>query len=288
MTISSITTGTVATVAALTFLCGDCRCWVRGLTVQPGNTQKWSQRIAVGYKRRVTADPTFPLKSIAEGLLAASTQFAAEVHARGISNLLPQADFVVPAILTAIAGKYISMWKTAPTQLSSNENVTTVSDLTKVFTMEPKLFQMIVPTNAFQKTMLDGTTIPTYSQRIGSLIVPMAPLFCAGCIASFLGYGFAAAMIQLRTWLLPSYQPQTQAVNVIFASVYTGAFMAVASNLRYQLLQGIVEPTVNRLFHRVVGVRAGLILAIRVCNGMLGSTLAIAGMKLLCIQRLTI
>ena len=66
----------------------------------------WSQQLREGYQCRMAADPFFPQKSLTEVFLAAGTQFAAEWNRRGVERLIPEADFVVPAILTAVFGKY--------------------------------------------------------------------------------------------------------------------------------------------------------------------------------------
>lgn len=68
--------------------------------------KRLGDQLKTGYERRVTADPSFPQKSVTEVILAAGTQFAAEWNRRGADRLLPEADFVLPAILTAIFGKY--------------------------------------------------------------------------------------------------------------------------------------------------------------------------------------
>ncbi len=67
---------------------------------------KWKLQLQEGYRRRVAADPSFAQKSFTEVLLAAGTQFAAEWSRRGGDRLIPEADFVVPAVLTAVFGKY--------------------------------------------------------------------------------------------------------------------------------------------------------------------------------------
>jgi hypothetical protein len=67
---------------------------------------KWTEQLHTGYHRRVTADPSFPSKSVTEVIVAAGTQFTAEWNRRGIDRLMPEIDFILPAILTAVFGKY--------------------------------------------------------------------------------------------------------------------------------------------------------------------------------------
>jgi Protein RETICULATA-related len=67
---------------------------------------KWSKQVREGYHSRVAADPSFLQKSFTEVLVAAGTQFAAEWNRRGAHRMIPESDFVLPAILTAVFGKY--------------------------------------------------------------------------------------------------------------------------------------------------------------------------------------
>jgi hypothetical protein len=68
--------------------------------------KRWSHQIRTGYERRVAADPSFAAKSVTEVLLAAGTQLTAEWNRRGTARLLPEIDFVAPAIISAVFGKY--------------------------------------------------------------------------------------------------------------------------------------------------------------------------------------
>jgi hypothetical protein len=93
--------------------------------------------------------------------------------------------------LTAIAGKYYSMWRVASTSNVDETSVrgdalqNKIEESTKYNSKTEK-----VPTNAFQPTLLDGTK-PTIYQRLLAFIVPIPSLFQAGIIASLLGYGMS-------------------------------------------------------------------------------------------------
>lgn len=187
------------------------------------------------------------------------------------------------------------MWRVAKTQIAptsdssqKKETKTESPAATTTAAKDMTLFgtSLLVPTNAFQSTMLDGVTRPAPVQRLGSLVAPMVPLFRAGMIASGVGYGAAALVIALRSALVPNYVAATQGINVLHAAIYTGAFMAIVSNLRYQILQGIIEPTIDRIFRKTPVLRSLLIFTVRWLNGLLGSILAITGMQYFGLQKL--
>ena len=166
------------------------------------------------------------------------------------------------------------MWRVAPT-ISSKPKSNQNEELTLSFWNK-------VPTNAFQT----DREIPLLL-RCAAIIAPVPTLFRAGVIASAIGYGITAILIHLRTALLPGYVAQTQNVNIIGACIYTGSFMAVASNIRYQLLQGVIEPIfIDRPFEKFPKTRASLIFMVRYANGLFGSILAISGMRMLGLQKL--
>jgi hypothetical protein len=175
-----------------------------------------------------------------------------------------------------------SMWRVAKTL----DNGTNTDEEKKDKPKESRLGNMPVPTNAFQPYMLDGVTRPTIPQRLGSIISPMFPLFRAGMIASAVGYGLGAVLIWLRSILVPSYTPITQSINILHACIYTGCFMAIVSNLRYQILQGIVEPLIDQWFRKHPVIRSAFIFGVRWANGLLGSILAITGMRYFGLQKL--
>ena len=305
------------------------------------------QSIKKGYQQRISADPSFLSKSILEIILAASTQYMAEVTRRGWSNMKMEMDFVFAGVVTAVCGKYYSMWRVAKTvnvdvdldldldvyvdagATATNNNSNTKSNNNNSNNNNNNNsdhnWRNQIPTNAFQPTLLDGITPPTFPSRILAFFLPMPQLFRAGVISSTIGYGFTSFLTSLRTifmnWgLLPFYEIKTRPVSVPLAAVYTGVFMAVVSNIRYQVLQGVVEPYfidgvfdrlenmtekmanatgrikglswVSRLLHGLIRIKfwrqwKGLmIVLVRWGNGLLGSWIAIGGMKACGLQKM--
>jgi hypothetical protein len=245
--------------------------------------------VNIQFKQRVAADPQFVIKSITEIAHAAGTQLTAEVSRRGIHRIAPEIDFVIAGILTAIVGKYYSMWRVAPTmQVATGTDVETPNGEEEEDKGWKYFWTHQVPTNALQPYLLDGVTRPSILQRLAALISPMPSLFQAGFLASFIGYGFTGILIQCRSWIRPSYTAATIPMNIFHACLYTGVFLAIVSNIRYQLLQGFIEPRmIDKLFgKRFPMVRAVVIFGVRLANGLLGATLAIMGMKALKLQRL--
>lgn len=265
--------------------------------------QHIANSIKIGISQRVAADPNFLSKSILEVILAATTQYMAELSQRGWDRIIPEIDFVFAGILTAVIGKYFSMWRVAKTIDTSENNIP--ADKEGGGSQKKINWRENVPTNAFQRTLLDGHTRPTLSSRFLAFLVPMPQLFRAGVMASTVGYGLTSALISLRTMFLPSYVAQTSPVSVPLAALYTGVFMALVSNIRYQLLQGLVEPFIDLLFDKLArmgeidgiagiiarwriwkSIKASLIVGVRWGNGLLGSWIAIAGMRALKLQKL--
>ena len=70
------------------------------------SSSSWKLQLKHAYDRRVNADPSFFSKSITEIIVAAGTQLMAELNRRGVSMIIPELYFVLPAIFAAIFGKY--------------------------------------------------------------------------------------------------------------------------------------------------------------------------------------
>lgn len=208
--------------------------------------------VAGAWRARSAADPRFRAKLALEGCLAAALQAAAEAQRRR-GAFAREADYVVAGVLTAVAGKLAASFQAAPSDGAV--------------------------TNAFQRGA-------SPRRRVAAVASPAPRLFAVGFLAAAFGYGATAALAALRARLgvaAPAAAPP--AVPIWAAAVYTGCFVAVVSNLSYQVLQGLVE---HRLVEPATAgrprARAALLFAGRSLRSLAASGLAIRGMQALGLQ----
>lgn len=94
-----------------------------------------------------------------------------------------------------------------------------------------------------------------------------------------IGYGLTSILIHARALLAPQFVVATEPVPMVLAAMCTGSFMAIASNVRYQILQGIVEHFLPSISDALVGFGKVAVLLVRYANGVLGSWIAIEGIR---------
>ena len=150
-----------------------------------------------------------------------------------------------------------------------------------------------MPKNAFQKVPLMMAPF-SVAQRVGSLAVNGSKLFAVGTFASLIGTSATNVLICLRTKFKgnkkgelqggeTSVAPKASHQEVIKTSLLYGAYMGISSNVRYQMVAGIEERLLARIFSQSgnFALASG---ALRVANTYLGSllwvdTLRLAGMQ---------
>jgi hypothetical protein len=103
---------------------------------------------------------------------------------------------VFAGVLTAIIGKYYSMWRVAKTMDAGGDATPTADDDGGENDRQPS-WRDGVPNNAFQETLLNGVTKPTLLGRCLAFVVPAPQLFRAGVIASAFGYGLTSVLASL-------------------------------------------------------------------------------------------
>ncbi|GLJ26709.1 hypothetical protein SUGI_0520220 [Cryptomeria japonica] len=232
----------------------------RYLELEKSSFFRWLLQFG-GFKERLLADDLFLAKVAMECGVGIFTKTAAELERRR-ENFTKELDFVIADVVMAIVADFMLVWLPAPT-------VSLRPALALEAGMISKFFYNC-PDNAFQ-VALRGTSY-SLLQRVGAIVRNGAKLFCVGTSASLIGTGATNLLINARKAVDKEFAGEAEDVPVISTSVAYGVYMAVSSNLRYQLLAGVIEQRIlEPLFHKQKLVLSMLCFAVRTGNTFLGS-----------------
>ncbi|KAK9125229.1 hypothetical protein Scep_014075 [Stephania cephalantha] len=216
-----------------------------------------------GFKERLLADDLFLAKVSMECGVGIFTKTAAEYERRR-ENFMKELDFVIADVVMAIIADFMLVWLPAPTVSLRSPLAVSAGPIAKFFHG--------CPDNAFQ-VALAGTSY-SFLQRLGAIVRNGAKLFAVGTSASLVGTGVTNALINARKAVDKSQVGDAEDVPILSTSVAYGVYMAVSSNLRYQVLAGIIEQRMlEPLLHKHKLVLSALCFAFRTGNTFLGSLL---------------
>ncbi|PNW85236.1 hypothetical protein CHLRE_03g177350v5 [Chlamydomonas reinhardtii] len=184
-----------------------------------------------GFRERLLADPSFFVKLGIEIGIGVVMKITAEYTKRQ-ENFAKEADFVFANTLMAIIADFMLTWLPAPT-LSYRPRATASGNALVNFFAS-------CPDNAFQKVP-PGMEPFSLSQRLGAILRNGSKLLGVGFCASLIGVGVTNSLLFVRQQLDPTMAPPNAPQNVLATSAAYGVYMSVSSNLRYQIIAGIVE-----------------------------------------------
>ncbi|KAI9169927.1 hypothetical protein LWI28_019698 [Acer negundo] len=214
-----------------------------------------------GFRERLLADDLFLTKVAIECGVGIFTKTAAELERRR-EKFTKELDFVFADVVMAIIADFMLVWLPAPTVSLRPPLAVSAGSVAKFF--------YGCPDNAFQ-VALTGTSY-SFLQRIGAIMRNGAKLFAVGTSASLLGTGITNALIKARKALDKSFAGEAEDVPIISTSVAYGVYMAVSSNLRYQVLAGVIEQRIlEPLLHQHKLILSAICFVVRTGNTFLGS-----------------
>lgn len=223
---------------------------------------RWLMQFA-GFRERLLADDLFLAKVAMECGVGVFTKTAAEYERRR-ENFFKELDFVIADVVMAIVADFMLVWLPAPTVSLKAPISLTAGPISKFF--------YSCPENAFQ-VALSGTSY-SLIQRLGAILRNGSKLFVVGTTASLIGTGATNALIKSRKALDKNYVGEVDQVPIVSTSVAYGVYMAVSSNLRYQVLAGVIEQRMlEPLLHKHKLALSALCFAVRTGNTFLGSLL---------------
>ncbi|CAL5352421.1 unnamed protein product [Camellia sinensis] len=216
-----------------------------------------------GFKERLLADDLFFAKVAMECGVGIFTKTAAEYERRR-EKFFKELEFVCADVVMAIIADFMLVYLPAPTVSLRPPVAVNAGSIAKFF--------YNCPDNAFQ-VALAGTSY-TFLQRIGAIVRNGAKLFVVGTASSLIGTVVTNALMAARKFVDKSFTDEVENVPVLATSVAYGVYMAVSSNLRYQVVAGVIEQRIlEPLVHQHKLILSALCFAVRTGNTFLGSLL---------------
>ncbi|KAI5673673.1 hypothetical protein M9H77_14037 [Catharanthus roseus] len=216
-----------------------------------------------GFKERLLADDLFLAKVFMECGVGMFTKTAAEYERRR-ENFFNELEIVFADVVMAIIADFMLVYLPAPTVSLRPPIGANAGRLAKFFHN--------CPDNAFQ-VALAGTSY-SLLQRIGAIARNGVKLFAVGTTSSLVGTVVTNALINAKKAVEKSAGSEVENVPVVSTSLAYGVYMAVSSNLRYQILAGVIEQRIlEPLLHQHKLFLSAICFAVRTGNTFLGSLL---------------
>nr|BAD43954.1 unknown protein [Arabidopsis thaliana]BAD44096.1 unknown protein [Arabidopsis thaliana]BAD93760.1 hypothetical protein [Arabidopsis thaliana] len=228
-----------------------------------------------GFRERLLADDLFMAKLAMECGVGIFTKTAAEYERRR-ENFFNELEVVFADVAMAIIVDFMLVYLPAPTVSLRPPLALTAGGISKFFHN--------CPDNAFQ-VALSGTSY-TLLQRLGAITRNGAKLFAVGTTSSLVGTAITNAFIKARKAVDQNSEGEVETVPIVSTSVAYGVYMAVSSNLRYQIVAGVIEQRLlEPMLHQHKLALSALCFAVRTGNTFLGSLLWVDYARLIGIQK---
>ncbi|XVE74201.1 hypothetical protein DITRI_Ditri11bG0179700 [Diplodiscus trichospermus] len=190
---------------------------------------------------------------------------------------MKELDFVFADVVMALVADFMLVWLPASTLYLRPSIALSGGPISKFF--------YGCPDNAFL-VALAGTSY-SFLQRIGAIVLNGAKLLAVGSGASLVGIGVTNVLINARKVVDKSFAAaaggESEDVPILSTSV---VYMAVSSNLRYQVIAGVIEQRIlEPLLHQHKIILSAICFATRTGNTFLGSLMWVDFARWLGIQR---
>ncbi|KAG5566293.1 hypothetical protein RHGRI_002032 [Rhododendron griersonianum] len=231
---------------------------------------RWLLQFA-GFKERLLADDLFLAKVFIECGIGIFTKTAAEYEKRK-ENFFNELEIVSSNLVMAIVADFMLVFLPAPTFSLRPPSSFNAGSMSKFFSGCPE--------NAFQ-VALAGTSY-SFLQRIGAIVRNGGKLLAVGTVSSLIGTSVVNASISAKRAVDKSPADGIENLPVIATSFNYGVYMAVSSNLRYQIVAGIIEQRMlEPLLHQHKLMLTLFSFIVRTSNTYLGSLMWVDYTRLL-------
>ncbi|XP_076947045.1 protein RETICULATA-RELATED 4, chloroplastic-like [Bidens hawaiensis] len=246
----------------------------RYLEMETSPFLKWLMQFG-GFKERLLADDLFLAKVGMECGVGMFTKTLAEYEKRK-ENFSKELEIVFADVVMAVIADFMLVYLPAPTVSLRPAISVNAGRIAKFF--------YNCPDNAFQIAL--GGTSYTLLQRLGAIARNGSKLFAVGTASSLVGTVMTNTLINAKKAVQKSTDDELENIPVLATSVGYGVYMAVSSNLRYQLLAGVIEQRLlEPLLHQHKLMLSAACFIVRTGNTYLGSLLWVDYARLVGLQK---
>ncbi|XP_051138078.1 protein RETICULATA-RELATED 5, chloroplastic [Andrographis paniculata] len=197
-----------------------------------------------GFRERLLADPKFLYRLAIEETVSITTTLLAQYERRK-ENFFEEIDYVLTDTIRAAVVDFFTVWLPAPTM----SFLTSVDGISQPGSMEGlKGLLVSIPHNAFQKNLAGNYW--TLNQRIAAVVIGGFKLAGVGIISSIGTVASSNGIFAVRKMLNPNIanKQQNKRSPLLKSALVYAAYLATSSNLRYQVISGIVEHRISEPF----------------------------------------
>lgn len=209
------------------------------------------------FRTRMLADSAFFFKLMVQELIGNGTCLASEIVVRG-KDIVHELEYVASDLLVGTVVEAGFVWLLAPTLPVPR----------KLSASKISQYLASLPANAFQaSSALQSFTV---SQRVASFMYAGMQYAAIGVIAGVVGTAITYGLVEARKATDKSYRPERPLPALLPSSLGWGAFMAISSNTRFQLVEGM-ERVIGTFFAGKANgaVNTGIV-ALRFANNYYG------------------
>lgn len=218
------------------------------------------------FRTRVLADSAFFFKLLVQELIGNGTGLASEIAVRG-KDIVDELEYVASDLIVGTVVEAAFVWLLAPRVIVTAADAASAS---KGMLAGLGRYLESLPANAFeQATKARAYTI---GMRGASFVYAGLQYAAIGMVAGVVGTAITYALLEGRKLMDPSYKPMREMPPILANSAGWAAFMALSSNTRFQVVEGM-----ERGLHAVLkgdGMQNGLlkasIIALRFGNNYWG------------------
>jgi len=219
----------------------------------------WFVHNVKSYRDRVLCDKDFLFKLMVQEIVGNGTQLAGEIVMRG-KDIWEELEYVASDLIVGTVVEAAFVWILTPC-IPFPQLMSPASN---------KFTQMLrdLPANMFESnTALRTYTVP---QRIGSFFNVAAQYFAVGVLCGIVGTIITYGLIEARKKLDKNYVQHRPLPPILQNSFGWGFFMAVSSNTRFQLVEGLERGASMLLRDKYDALLKAVIFTLRFGNNYYG------------------